>query len=110
MWQVCHLEVPYKKFKKAKLFQEVFQNGARPKIHKKKCNASKTLMSTISDCWSPDIDIRPEFDAIEAILAAEIESYSGGDMLNVLDFSARSENNSKLNEPMHSGRKQGYDD
>ena len=76
MWQVCHLKLPYKNLSRKELFQDVFNDGDRPDIQKERCNKSQKLISTISKCWSQDIDKRPEFDAIEEILSDEIGFYN----------------------------------
>lgn len=77
LWQVCHLELPYKELTRKKLYEDVFcDGGGRPNIQSDQCNKSEMLISTISRCWSEVIDNRPEFAAIEKILSDEIQSYN----------------------------------
>lgn len=76
-WQICALSVPFAGYSCRMHAEYVVRQGYRPKIDKSWPSAWATL---ICDCWSGNLDVRPSFDRIVAILEDEIQCLEDSDM------------------------------
>jgi len=73
LWQICSLDQPFEGYDVAKHSELVVHGNDRPKLDTK--NWSGELCTLLSQCWSPNIRERPNFEEVTGVLRHEFNPF-----------------------------------
>mmetsp|Transcript_15795 Transcript_15795/g.23114 ORF Transcript_15795/g.23114 Transcript_15795/m.23114 type:complete len:388 (-) Transcript_15795:145-1308(-) len=86
LWQICALKVPFADHNIMTMTEDVYEGDERPTLNPK---WSQCLRDLIQDCWTRNIDMRPEGGEAMATLRNELSSLIDSEAAANLDISGR---------------------
>jgi serine/threonine protein kinase len=75
LWELVAYEKPFDGMNRDEFYEKVVHAGYRPEITRK---FPDDLANLIRDCWSPEVDARPNFNKVVEVLNSLIAKEKGG--------------------------------